>query len=60
MHIGIPREIKNHEYRVALSPEGARVLTEAGHGVSVEAGAGAASGFADEAYRAAGAAARCR
>lgn len=56
MHIGIPREIKNHEYRVALSPEGARVLTEAGHGVSVEAGAGAASGFADEAYRAAGAA----
>lgn len=56
MHIGIPREIKNHEYRVALTPEGARVLTEAGHRVSVEAGAGAASGFADEAYRTAGAA----
>ncbi|MGE5320975.1 MAG: alanine dehydrogenase [Hyphomicrobiaceae bacterium] len=54
MHIGIPREIKNHEYRVALSPEGARVLTQAGHSVSVETGAGAAAGFADAAYRAAG------
>jgi len=56
MHIGIPREIKNHEYRVALTPEGARALTDAGHRVSVEAGAGAAAGYADEAYRAAGAA----
>jgi alanine dehydrogenase len=55
MHIGIPREIKNHEYRVALTPEGARLLTEAGHRVSVETGAGTASGFADAAYRAAGA-----
>ena len=55
MHIGIPKEIKNHEYRVALTPAGARALTEAGHRVSIEAGAGAASGFADEAYRAAGA-----
>jgi len=56
MHIGIPKEIKNHEYRVALTPEGTRVLTQAGHTVSVEVGAGAAAGFADEAYRAAGAA----
>ncbi|MDP3124122.1 MAG: alanine dehydrogenase [Thiobacillus sp.] len=56
MHIGIPREIKNHEYRVALSPEGARVLAEAGHTVSIETGAGAAAGFGDDAYRAAGAA----
>ncbi len=55
MHIGIPKEIKNHEYRVALTPEGARLLTEAGHRVSVEAGAGAATGFPDDAYRAAGA-----
>ena len=55
MHIGIPREIKNHEYRVALTPEGAHVLVQAGHAVSVEAGAGAAAGYADEAYRAAGA-----
>ena len=55
MHIGIPREIKDHEHRVALTPEGTRVLAEAGHRVSVEAGAGAASGFADDAYLAAGA-----
>jgi alanine dehydrogenase len=55
MHIGIPKEIKNHEYRVALTPEGARALTEAGHRVSLETGAGAASGFIDSAYRAAGA-----
>ena len=55
MHIGIPKEIKNHEYRVALTPEGARLLTEAGHRVSVETGAGAAAGFDDDAYRAAGA-----
>ncbi|MHB1186986.1 alanine dehydrogenase [Thiobacillus sp.] len=56
MHIGIPKEIKNHEYRVALTPEGARFLTEAGHRVSVESGAGDAAGFTDDAYRAAGAA----
>ena len=56
MHIGIPKEIKNHEYRVALTPEGARLLTEAGHRVSVETGAGMASGFGDDAYRTAGAA----
>jgi alanine dehydrogenase len=56
MHIGIPKEIKNHEYRVALTPEGARALTGAGHRINVETGAGAAAGFADEAYRAAGAA----
>jgi alanine dehydrogenase len=55
MHIGIPKEIKNHEYRVALTPEGARELSQAGHEVSVEADAGAAAGFSDDAYRAAGA-----
>jgi alanine dehydrogenase len=55
MHIGIPKEIKNHEYRVALTPEGVRVLTQAGHTVSVETGAGTAVGFGDDAYRAAGA-----
>ncbi len=55
MHIGIPRETKDHEYRVALTPEGARRLVEAGHAVSLEAGAGAAVGYADTAYRAAGA-----
>ena len=55
MHIGIPKEIKNHEYRVALTPEGARELSQAGHEVSVEADAGAGAGFSDDAYRAAGA-----
>lgn len=55
MHIGIPKEIKNHEYRVALTPEGARVLAQAGHRVSVETRAGATVGFDDDAYRAAGA-----
>lgn len=55
MHIGIPREIKNHEYRVALTPEGARELIESGHTVVVETHAGAAVGFTDDAYRGAGA-----
>jgi alanine dehydrogenase len=55
MHIGIPKEIKNHEYRVALTPEGTRDLVQAGHTVSVETGAGTAVGFADSTYRAAGA-----
>jgi alanine dehydrogenase len=55
MHIGIPREIKNHEYRVALTPEGARELVLAGHAVSVETSAGMGAGFTDDAYRAAGA-----
>jgi alanine dehydrogenase len=55
MHIGIPKEIKNHEYRVAITPEGARDLVQAGHRVSVETRAGAAVGFDDDAYCAAGA-----
>ena len=55
MHIGIPREIKNHEFRVAATPAGVAELVRNGHAVSVEAGAGAAVGFADAAYRAAGA-----
>ena len=56
MHIGIPKEIKNHEYRVALTPDGARELVQAGHRISVETGAGATVGFDDAAYRASGAA----
>lgn len=55
MHIGLPKESKNHEYRVALTPAGVRSLIEAGHVVSVESGAGAAVGYGDDAYRAAGA-----
>jgi alanine dehydrogenase len=55
MHIGIPREIKDHEYRVAATPAGVAELVRAGHRVSVETGAGAAVGFDDVAYRQAGA-----
>ncbi|WP_346795995.1 alanine dehydrogenase [Halomonas sp. Bachu 37] len=55
MQIAIPKEIKNHEYRVALTPTGARELIGRGHGVTVQAGAGEGAGFADDAYEAAGA-----
>jgi alanine dehydrogenase len=55
MHIGIPKEIKNHEYRVGVTPAGARILTDAGHTVHVEQGAGEAIGFSDAQYAAAGA-----
>lgn len=55
MHIGIPKEIKDHEYRVALTPAGARALVAAGHSVSIETHAGASIGFDDAAYTAAGA-----
>ena len=55
MRIGVPKEIKNHEYRVGLSPAGAHVLAAAGHAVRIETRAGAAVGFDDAAYRAAGA-----
>lgn len=55
MHVGVPREIKNHEYRVGLTPVAVAELIAHGHQVSVEADAGAAIGFDDAAYRAAGA-----
>ncbi|MEF3308350.1 alanine dehydrogenase [Paenibacillus sp. GYB004] len=48
--IGVPKEIKNNEFRVALTPGGARVLKHSGHEVLIEAGAGAGSGFTDEEY----------
>ena len=54
MRIGVPREIKAGESRVALTPSTAHVLVEDGHAVCVEAGAGRGSGFADEDYVAAG------
>lgn len=54
MRIGIPKEVKNHEYRVALTPAGASLLAHAGHEVRLQAGAGARAGFPDEAYRQAG------
>ena len=56
MHIGIPKEIKDHEFRVAATPSGVAEMVRAGHRVSVEAGAGAAIGFDDAEYARAGAA----
>lgn len=55
MIIGVPKEIKTHEYRVAVTPSGAAELSGDGHAVLVEENAGAGSGFPDEEYRAAGA-----
>jgi alanine dehydrogenase len=55
MMIGVPREIKDHEYRVSVTPDGVRVLRQAGHEVMVESSAGSGSGFSDEEYRRAGA-----
>ncbi|MGH3711913.1 MAG: alanine dehydrogenase [Micromonosporaceae bacterium] len=55
MKVGIPREIKNHEYRVAITPAGVHELARHGHQVYVEAGAGAGSAIPDELFRQAGA-----
>ena len=55
MKIGVPKEIKNHEYRYGLTPASVRELTLRGHGVLVQKGAGAAIGLSDEQYLAAGA-----
>ena len=55
MIVGVPRETKRDEYRVALLPVGAEELVRAGHTVLVERSAGAGSGLPDEAYTAAGA-----
>ena len=55
MNIGIPKEVKDHEYRVAATPEGVRELTRAGHRVLVEEGAGDGSSLFSERYKRAGA-----
>jgi alanine dehydrogenase len=55
MRIGVAREIKSDEYRVALTPAGARELVQHGHDVLVEQGAGLGSSFPDSAYEAVGA-----
>ncbi|MGE0113983.1 MAG: alanine dehydrogenase [Steroidobacteraceae bacterium] len=55
MHIGVPKEIKVHEYRVGMTPAGVAELRALGHEVLVETGAGAAIGFADADYQSAGA-----
>ena len=56
MRIGVPREIKVHEYRVGLAPESVRELCAGGHRVVVEADAGAGIGASNDDYRTAGAA----
>jgi alanine dehydrogenase len=56
MIIGVPKEIKDNENRVALTPAGALELTKRNHSVYVQASAGVGSGFSDEEYKAAGAA----
>jgi alanine dehydrogenase len=55
VRIGVPKEIKSDEYRVAVTPAGARELVQRGHEVVVEASAGDGSAFADSTYEAAGA-----
>jgi alanine dehydrogenase len=55
MRIGVPKEIKRDEYRVAVTPEAARDYVAAGHALLVESGAGAGIGASDDAYRQSGA-----
>lgn len=55
MRIGVPTEIKTQEYRVGLTPEGVGELTNAGHAVNVQSGAGLGSGLSDEEYKGVGA-----
>lgn len=54
MIIGIPKEIKNQEYRVGATPDNVKILVQAGHAVFVEKNAGVGSGFEDSEYKAAG------
>src|ERR1700722_7030182 len=55
MIIGVPREVKDHESRVGVTPAGAKALVDAGHKVLVEHNAGALSAMPDDEYQAAGA-----
>jgi alanine dehydrogenase len=55
MRVGVPTEVKTDEYRVALTPAGVRELSDAGHEVFVQSGAGVGSGIADDDYTAQGA-----
>ena len=55
MKIGVPKEIKDHEYRVGVTPAGAKALVDAGHEVLIETQAGEAIGFHDSLYQAVGA-----
>jgi alanine dehydrogenase len=56
MKVGVPKEVKNHEYRVAITPAGVHELTRAGHQVFIERNAGTGSSIPDEDFVAAGAA----
>ena len=60
MHVGVPKEIKIHEYRVGLTPPSVAELTASGHTVTVETGAGSGIDFTDDDYVAAGATYRGR
>ena len=55
MLIGVPKEIKNHEYRVGMVPASVRELVQNGHDVMVETNAGIGIGFSDQDYITAGA-----
>ena len=55
MKIGIPKEIKDHEYRVGMIPAGVHALVESGHEVFVQEKAGIGSGISDQEYIGAGA-----
>ena len=55
MKVGVPKEVKNHEYRVAITPIGVHELTAHGHHVYIQQGAGVGSGISDDEYVAAGA-----
>jgi alanine dehydrogenase len=55
MIIGVPKEIKNHEYRIGMTPAGVRELVQQGHTVFVQTKGGASIGFSDDQYTAAGA-----
>ena len=55
MHIGVPAEVKNNEFRVAMTPAGVHALAQRGHRVDIQVGAGAGAGYTDDEYRAVGA-----
>lgn len=55
MHVGVPAEIKNNEFRVAMTPAGVHALVGRGHRVDLQSGAGLGAGYTDEEYREAGA-----
>ena len=55
MKIGVPKEIKNHEYRIGLTPASVREIADSGHDVVIQNNGGAEIGFGNEQYLAAGA-----